>query len=166
MSVRGRIKRAVREAIAASGGIDGAARTVDKQRSWVGDWNNRNNAATPNQIDAHTLDEVALVETGRAPILEARAAELGYCAIRLPECEAGASLIALELGKCASEFGDVAREATAALEDDGKVSPKEEQRIVLEIDEAVQRLQSLRALVINSNQSGPVSLSDKAKAQG
>ena len=42
-----RIKRGVRGAIAACGGVDGAGATAERCRSVAGDWNNLNHQAFP-----------------------------------------------------------------------------------------------------------------------
>ncbi|GAA3794722.1 hypothetical protein GCM10022600_15170 [Qipengyuania pelagi] len=147
MSALSRIKvKGVRPAIAANGGIDGAAATLDKGRSWVGDWHNRNHAGMPTLPDAFALDEVALAETGRAPILQALAAELGHVAIRLPECDGCGDALVLAVVKAAGEFGDVANAITDALRD-GVRTAAENAHIVEEIDQAQAQLARLRLMV-------------------
>ena len=153
MSAFGRLKRAVRDAIGANGKIEGAQMTTGKG-SIVGDWNNRNHRALPTLADAHALDDLALIEAGRAPILEALAAELGFVAIRLPEVNSGGDAIAIEFARCTSEFGDVASELTAALADDGEIAGREPDRIVREIDEAQTHLAQLRAMVLARGEKG------------
>ena len=152
MSAASRIKmKGVRPAITANGGVDGAAATVDKHRSHAGRWLNRNVPDQPTLPDAYALDEVALAELGRAPILEACAAELGYVAIRLPGEQGHEDCIVLSLAEAAAEFGDVANAITDAVRDH-KRTPKENARIVREIDEAQARLSRLRLLATTDDE--------------
>lgn len=147
MSALGRITRAVRAAIHANGGIDGAAATTGKARSTTGAWNNLNEADLPTLGDALALDEIALSGTGRAPILHALAAELGHVTIRLPEAQGAGEAVVLALADATGEFGDVAHAITDALRD-GRISGRDPQAIISEIDEAQAKLAVLRALVV------------------
>lgn len=146
MSLFARFKRAARQAIAACGGIEAARAGIGKG-SVVGEWNARDNRRLPSIADAHALDEIALIETGRAPLLEVRAAELGFAIIRLPEFAGSCEAIALEVARCASEFGDVARSVVDALAD-GRIERAERDAIAREIDEAQAALVRLRALAL------------------
>lgn len=162
MSALARIKRAVRAAIAANGGIDGAAHSIGKGRSWVGDWNNRNSDALPNLADAHELDEVALIESGTAPILAAYARELGHVAIRLPDVETDESALVMQLAEATGEFGDVAHSITRALAN-GQVDPGERDEIARQIDEAQEALARLRLIALASK---PVAVPVNGKGAG
>ena len=145
-----RIKaRGVRAAIAASGGIDGAAATALRQRSVVGDWNNLNHEAFPPLDCVHALDEVALATTGRAPILQALAAELGHAVICLPDAGGEGSGLAMGLVEATGEFGDIAHAITEALRD-SRLSAREGDAVIEQVDEAVASLVRLRSLVINA----------------
>lgn len=147
MSAPSRIKmKGVRQAIAANGGIDGAAATVEKCRSHTGRWFNRNQHDQPTLPDAFAIDEVALGEIGRAPILEAYAAELGYVAILLPGEAGSDDCVVMGLAEATAEFGDIANAITDALRD-GVRTADENERIVTEIDEAQAKLTRLRLLV-------------------
>ncbi|MEL6707633.1 MAG: phage regulatory CII family protein [Pseudomonadota bacterium] len=148
MSVFARFKRAVREAIAANGKIEGAQRSTGKG-SIVGDWNNRHSERLPTLADAYALDDVALIEDGRAPILEALSAELGFVPLRLPEVGVSGNALAIEFAKCAGEFGDVATVISTSLAD-GELNGREPDAICKEIDEAQAQLAKLRALVLAS----------------
>lgn len=160
MSARARLKRAIRAAIAIAGGIDGAAATVGKSRSLVGNWNNLNLPDTPCINDAQALDEVAAA-LGQAPaILTARAAELGYVAIRLPDAGAGEDAVTGALIAASAEFGDIAAEVRDATRD-GTLSARERDRIVGQIDEAIASLAKMRAVV----SLDPGSLSGAGEAQ-
>lgn len=145
-----RIKaRGVRPAIAASGGIDGAAATAERGRSVVGDWNNLNHDAFPPLDCAHALDEVAMAVTGKTPILQAQAAELGCVVIRLPEAHGDCAALAMGLIEATGEFGDIAHAITEGLRD-SRMTPAERDGAVAQIDEAVASLVRLRVLVLNA----------------
>lgn len=151
MSAISRIKmRGVRAAIAANGGIEGAALSVDRSSSQVGRWNSRNDADLPVLDAAFHLDEVAMAATGRAPILSALAAELNHVCIRLPDCAGGSDAVVMSLAEATREFGDVAGAVTDALAD-GKRDAGEDAEIIEQIDEAMAALARMRALV-----AGPV----------
>ena len=80
------------------------------------------------------------------PVLTRIAAELGFVAIRLPEAAAGDDVIVDALIDASAEFGDIAdavREARA----DGTVDQFDRGRIVVQIDEAIQKLMTLRSVV-------------------
>ncbi|MGX7926485.1 phage regulatory CII family protein [Tsuneonella sp. HG094] len=142
-----RLKQAVRRAIAACGGIEGAAATVEKSTSHVGRWNSRNDGDLPTLGDALLLDEIAVMG-GKVPaILSKLASELGHVCIRLPEALPGADAVTLAMIDASAEFGDVAtalRDATA----DGAIRGGEPEAIVQQIDEAMASLARMRALLV------------------
>ena len=146
MTALAQFKRAVREAIRHCGGIDGAAATCGKQRSTAGNWNNRNMADLPTLGDAFALDEVAMIDGQRPEILRAFAAALGHVCIRLPEPAAGNERLIAALAEASAEFGDIAHAVCDATAD-GLVSEAEQARIQSEIDDAIERLAAMRALV-------------------
>lgn len=142
-----RIKRGVRSAIAACGGIDGAAATAEKSRSLAGNWNNRDLADTPVLADAFALDEAAMIAGRGTPILSALAGELGHVAIRLPDPSLGGEKLTAALVEASAEFGDVARAVCEATRD-GSVDAREADTIARQIDEATAALVRLRALAV------------------
>lgn len=137
-----RLKRAVMRAIELNGGIDGAAATAERKRSVAGDWHNRNHAAFPPLDCAFALDEVAVIQGQYPPILSAFAAALGHVVVRLPEA-GGDDALTHALIECSAEFGDVAQEVREATRD-GEVSPRERERIITAIDEAITALVAMR----------------------
>ena len=150
MTALARIKlRGVRGAIAACGGIEGAAASVDKSSSHVGRWNSRTDGDLPGLADAFHLDEVALAATGRAPILQALAAELGHACILLPDCGSGEGALVMTLAEAVSEFGDVAGSITDGLRD-GKLNDGERDKITRDIDEAQAALAKLRLIAVGA----------------
>lgn len=154
MTALARIKvKGVKPAIAANGGIDGAAATVEKGRSLVGDWNNVNHDALPNLAQAFAVDEVALATSGRAPILQALAAELGHVAILLPDPAACEDRIVMALCEATAEFGDIAGAVTEALRD-GTRTEGENLNILAQIDEAQAALARMRVLVCAPSSAG------------
>jgi len=112
-----RVKRAVRRAIDRSGGIDGAAATVERRRSVVGDWNNLNHRALPSLDCALALDEVAVAGGAEPPIAAAYARELGGVFIPLPQAPGAENALAARVVEILAEAGDVAREVQTALAD-------------------------------------------------
>ncbi len=147
-----RIKRRVREAIGLSGGVDGAAATVERKRSVVGDWNNLSHPAFPSLDRALSLDEVAISLGQAPPILSAYAAELGHVAIRLPSPPSSYDTMQHALIDASAEFGAISaavRDATT----DGQVCGKDRERIVGEIDDALRALVRMRAIVAEADTS-------------
>lgn len=149
--VLSRLKRACRAAIAASGGIDGAAASAGKARSTVGNWNNRNMADLPTLADAFVLDEVALCQGMAPPILSAMAAELGCALIRLPDCAGDGDDLVAALVSSTAEFGDVAQRMLA-IDADGVRTPRELAQLVQDIDEAQGALAHMRALACRASE--------------
>ena len=149
MSALGRIKRAVRAAIAANAGIDGAAATCGKARQTTGGWNNLNDPALPTIGDAVALDEIAIYDGGRPEILCAMAAELGHVAIPLPQLSGDHDHLIMQMAEATGEFGDIASALTRALRN-RRIDPGEDTIIARQIDEAQAALAVLRTLVIEA----------------
>lgn len=93
--------------------------------------------------------------TGDAQILEAMAAELGYSIARRDSGARGSLLSTLL--KEQREHGDVARVLTDILED-GLVTQREASDISVEIQQAIEALENLRASVRAAAESGAVAL--------
>lgn len=147
MSARARLKRGVRAAIHACGGIDGAAATVRKGSSTVGRWNSTSDPDLPTLGDAFDIDEIAVIE-GRAPaILTALAAELGHVAIRLPDAGQGEDAVTGAMIAASAEFGDIATRLRDALAD-GDFSRIDRESVAAEIDDAQAALARMKALVL------------------
>lgn len=149
----GRIKRGCRRAVELNGGVDGAGATAQRSRSVAGDWGNLNHAAFPPIDCALALDEVAIAQGQVPPILSALAAELGHVVIRLPDAGHGTCAISTALIEASAEFGDVANEVREATRD-GDVSPRESERIVAAIDEAITALVVMRGGIEAKGQPG------------
>ena len=147
-----RLKSAVRSAIGASGGIEGAALCVERGHSVVGEWNNRMSPAFPSLDKALALDEVARATGHGAPVLQRLAAELGFAVFPLPEMPA-ASEIETALIAASAEFGDVSRAVLEATED-ARLSGDEAAHVADEIDQAMNALARLRVLVTSTAVQG------------
>lgn len=141
-----RLKRAARDAIHHCGGIDGAAATVERSHSTVGDWNNINHRAFPPLDCAFALDEVAVARGLRPELLHRYAAELGFTVTQLLDLGSGLESLTSALIAASAEFGDIAAEVRDATRD-GEVNLSERDRIVAQIDEAQASLAKLRAVV-------------------
>ena len=139
------LKKAVIKAIERAGHIKGAMGATEKSNGQVGRWHNRNDPDLPTLGDALAIDEVAVIKGERAEILHRYAAELGHVAIRLPEPGQGGDALTAALIEASAEFGDVAAELRDATRD-GSVNPRERERIVEQIDEAMTSLARMRAL--------------------
>lgn len=146
LSALARLKCAVGDAIDLCGGGDGAAATVERRRSVVYDWGNPNHPAFPPLECAWRLDRIAVAKGQRPEILHRLAAELGHVALRLPAAGAGGDAIARALIDASAEFGDIASEVREATRD-GEIKPAERGRIVVQIDEAIASLITMRAVV-------------------
>ncbi|NOW44084.1 hypothetical protein FHW96_000211 [Novosphingobium sp. SG751A] len=123
-----RIKRAVRKAIGHSGGIDGAAATVERSRSTVGDWNNLNTDTFPPLDCAFAMDEIAVAEGQLPPVICAMARELG--GVFVPAIDVGAdegspAFLAMQL---AQTLGEVSGEIARSLADDNRIDHREAAR--------------------------------------
>lgn len=120
-----RIKRAVRKAIGHSGGIDGAAATVERSRSTVGDWNNLNTDTFPPLDCAYAMDEIAVAEGQLPPVICALARELGGVfvpAIDVSAEEGSPAFLAMQL---AHALGALSGEIARSLADDNKIDARE-----------------------------------------
>lgn len=146
MSAPARLKRAVRAAIEACGGIDGAAATAERQRSVAGDWNNLNHRAFPPLDCALALDEVCVAGGRRPEIAHRYAAELGGVFVLLPPAALEGEAEAAALFEAMQEFGEVAGAIRDMLAD-GVREPHERDRVVREIDDAQAKLARLRGIV-------------------
>ena len=147
MMRRGLIKHAVRRAIHHAGGIVPVAAALDYSDSHVGRWNSQAEKALPDLEQALDLDDLALSCGGRAEILEGLARQLGHVVFRLPQGFGDAAALTVQLAKATSEFGDIAQAVVEAL-GDGAVDNAEAGRIAGQIDEAVNALIVMRALVV------------------
>lgn len=144
----GRLKQAVRRAIALCGGIEGAAATVEKSTAHVGRWNALSEESLPTLGDVLAIDEIAVAQ-GKVPAILAKlAAELGHVCIRLPEPGCGTDAVTAAMIEASAEFGDVAttlRDATA----DGTIDGHDPELIVAQIDEAIASLARMRAMLVS-----------------
>lgn len=140
-----RLQAGVIAVVSICGGVDGAAMTVEKSRSLTGKWRNEHDDAMPRIDDAFLLDQVAVLQGRRPPILSAYAADLGHVVIRLPDSGTGEDALSAALIDASAEFGDIAtalRDATR----DGTVCPKDRRAIVSQIDEAMEALARMRVI--------------------
>ena len=139
-----RLKSGVIAAVSICGGVDGAGATVDKSRTLAGKWHNQNDEAMPRIDDSFQLDQVAVLQGQRPPILSAYAADLGHVVIRVPDAGASDDALMALLVDASAEFGDIPSEVREATRD-GKVCTKDRERIVRQIDEAMAALARMRA---------------------
>lgn len=146
MTAAPRLKQAVRSAIHACGGIEGAAATVEKSTSQVGRWNSLNDADLPTLGDALLLDEIALAAGKVPPILAKLARELGHVVIRLPEAAHGEQALPVHVMQLVEEVGDVSHRVRDALAD-GTVREREAAAIETELDELIDKAVQARVFV-------------------
>lgn len=134
MSALGRIKRAVRAAVGFCGGIDGAAATVSRGRSTVGEWNALAHSAYPPLDCALALDEIAVSRGELPPIVVALARELGGVFVpHVDACADQGSAAGLVM-QLASRLGEVANETAADIADDGVIDAIEADAILRKLD--------------------------------
>lgn len=150
MSGRGFWKHAVRKAIGAAGGIEAVAAALDYSKTHVGRWNCLSNADLPARDIRTELDELALANGGQAEILRAQARRLGHVVFRLPEGFGESVPLTLQLVEATGEFGEIAQVVVAALAD-GNICVREEAEIAAKIDDALEALVRLRAMVIEED---------------
>lgn len=129
-----RIKRGVREAVGRCGGVDGAGATANRCRSVAGAWNNLNDPAFPPVDCAFALDEVAVAQGFRPPILSAQALELGCVLVHLPSPSTDGDELAGQLVCCVEEVGDVAHALRAAMAPESQGGGKRTRTELIEID--------------------------------
>jgi hypothetical protein len=134
MPAAGRIKRAVRAAIAVCGGIDGSAATADRSRSVVGDWNNLARPVFPSLDCALALDEIAVSRGELPPIAVALCRELG--GVFVPHIDPGADQSSAPglVMQLAVRLGEVAAETAADIANDGVIDPEEADAILRKLD--------------------------------
>jgi hypothetical protein len=140
-----RLKAGVIAAVSICGGVDGAGATVDKSRQLAGKWHNQNDDAMPRVDDAFMLDQVAVLQGQRPPILSAYAADLGHVVIRLPDSAGGVDALSVALIDASAEFGDIATELREATRDH-EICKRDRRKIVSQIDEAIEALARMRAI--------------------
>lgn len=142
-----RIKRAVKLAVELSGGGDGAAATVGRQRSVTYDWANINHRAFPPIDCAQALDEVAIAQGRRPPIVSALASELGGVFVPLPQAHGGDDAVPQKVMEVAAEVGDVSRKIAEGLADDNVLNERETLGALDELGELEARVAELRLLL-------------------
>ena len=149
-AVFARLKAGIIAAVSICGGVDGVAATIDKSRSLAGKWRCLNEDSMPRVDDAYLLDQVAVLQGQRPPILSAYAADLGHVVIRLPDGIGSEDALGSALIDASAEFGDIASELRDATRD-GKVCADDRQKIVRQIDEALEALSRMRVLASGSH---------------
>lgn len=154
MPAAGRIKRAVRAAIALCGGIDGSAATADRSRSVVGDWNNLARPIFPSLDCALALDEIA-VSRGELPaITVAMARELGGLFVPHIDVAADPSSAPGLVMQLASRLGEVASETAADIANDGVIDAEEAEAILRKLDAHDRVAAQFRSILIAIRENG------------
>lgn len=147
-----RIKRGVRAAIAACGGVDGAGATAGRCRSVAGDWGNLAHQAFPPIDCALALDEVALAQGKVPPIVTALAAELGGLFVALPQAGGGDGALPGQVMQLAKEFGDLSGAVSTGLAD-GTFTPGDAE-LALEQLSDVERVSAALRLALEALRAG------------
>lgn len=157
-----RIKRGVRAAIAACGGVDGAGATAGRCRSVAGDWGNLAHQAFPPIDCALALDEVAIAQGKVPPIVTALAAELGGLFVCRPEGGApirqaqGDRALPGQVMLLAKEFGDLSGAVSTGLAD-GTFTPGDAE-LALEQLSDVERVSAALRLALEALRLAPEAL--------
>lgn len=130
----GRVKRAVRAAVALCGGIDGAAATAGRSRSTTGDWNNLNQAVFPTLDSVLALDEIAVARGELPPMTCALARELGGLFVphidSMADEGSGPGLVM----QLAMRLGEVSGLTGQAIANDGVIDAEEAEGILRGLD--------------------------------
>lgn len=147
MNGRGFWKTAVRAAINAAGGIEAVGAALGYSKSHVGRWNNIHDGDLPDRDQILMLDELAVANGGGAPIAKAMARRVDHIAIPLPDASGCADRVTLQLHSATARFGAIAQVLVEALAD-GRIDACEEGAIAARVDETLEALVHLRALVI------------------
>ena len=134
MSALHRIKRAVRAAVAACGGVDGAAATADRARSTAGEWNNLNHPAFPPIDCALALDEIAVARGDLPPITCALAREMGGLFVPHIDCLADEATGPGLVMQLAVQLGEVSGLTGRAIANDGDIDAAEAEAILAGLD--------------------------------
>ena len=142
-----RLKSACIEAVEQAGGKEGAGATAERSSSTAANWRNRSAPDFPPLDCAYRLDNAALIDGRRPALLQRYAAELGHVAIRLPEGIEGEDAETGALAKAIAEFGDIGRSLMDGRAD-GVLSPQEREATANEIDQAIEALVMMKAIVL------------------
>lgn len=134
-----RLTMGLRETIEANGRIEGAALTVERSTSVVGDWNNINKPALPNWEQLVKLEQVAVAQGALPGFTCALARELGGVFVPAGFAAQSDAPLAMGLVRLLSEFGDTARATEEALRD-GAVTAAEARGVRREAEGAMQAL--------------------------
>lgn len=154
MAAVARLKRAVREAVSACGGVDGVAATVDRSRSVAGDWNNLNHAAFPPMDKALAMDEVAIAKGELPPIACTYARELGGLFVPHIDSAADEGTAPWLVMRLAQRVGEVSGVTRDAIANDGRIDADEADQILKELDEHDRASAQYRAVLIKIREAG------------
>ena len=150
----GRIKRGIRAAIEACGGVDGAGATAGRSRSVAGDWNNLARPIFPALDCAFALDEIAVSQGKLPPITAALARELGGIFVpHIDVCADQDSAAGLVM-QLAARLGEVAGETSTDIADDGVIDADEAEAILRKLDELDRTSAQFRRVVTVIRETG------------
>lgn len=157
MAGRGRLKRAVRDAIHICGGVDGAAATAERSRSVAGDWNNLSHAAFPPLDCAMAIDEIAVSRGMLPPITTALAREMGGVFVPHIDAIADEGTLSGMVMRLSKELGDLAGSMAQALAD-GDINSTEAEGSLKELEDMSRLIAQLRGQLETIRDGNPAGI--------
>lgn len=144
-------KAATKALIRAAGGQEAAEELTGKSQPRLSAYGGPNTDAFVPVDVVLALEAVTHGQPGHPHVTRWLAREAGFALLRLPRhVDGGAGGIHRAVSGVSKEAGEAVGLVCEALADDGELSPREirEKKIVANIDEAIDRLCDLRALVV------------------
>lgn len=139
--IRHRLKGATRLLIHDTGGIEAAAHLLGLSTAHVGRWQNM---ATEDSISILCAALLEAQDSVHPHVTQALAAIGGHILVARPRIE-GEGRWAAHLAATVKESGDVLSRFGEALANDGEVSAREAEGLLVEVDQALSALSGLRA---------------------
>lgn len=142
-----RLKVAARALVGAAGGIEAAADILGKGKSTVARWQSINDEDYSMPIDAVAALEAVTHGTIGAPQVTRELCRLaGGVFVPLPDIDIADDCLRGGVMQISTELGDVARELNSAL-GDGRITVRERESVVREINDLIGKAVELRQLV-------------------
>lgn len=142
-----RLKLAAKNLVAAVGGIEAAAEVLDKGKSTVARWQSVNDEDYSMPIEAvAALEAVTRGTTGAPQVTRELCRLAGGVFVPLPDIDIADDCLRGGVMQISTELGDVARELNTALAD-GRVTVRERDAVLREINDLIAKAVELRQLV-------------------
>ncbi len=147
------LKAATKALIRAAGGTDGAAQTVGARQQRMSDCQCRNTADFLRVDELAALEDVAIPHDGWPHVTRALARRQGFELVRLPAAAPDCADWHTAIGALSKEAGEAVQAACKSLASQdapGRVTAATiaANRVVEEIDDAIEKLVALKALAV------------------